>query len=192
MHDREPIEVVRHNSALLIRFVRPERRNSLSSDVLGALESSLEAISLSSPERVVFTGSGGTFASGADLREIKQLTPRSAREFAKRGQALMAEIATMPILTVAAISGYCLGGGFDLAIACKKRIASRDAIFSHPGVSLGIITGWGGTQRLPRLVGEAQALEMLLTAERVEANEALRIGLLDQIADDPVEAAFQI
>jgi enoyl-CoA hydratase/carnithine racemase len=88
--------------------------------------------------------------------------------------------------TIAVINGFCFGGALDLALSCHVRIASPGAIFSHPGVNLGIITGWGGTQRLPRLVGEAKALEMFLTAKRVDAAEALRIGLIDKISENPL------
>ena len=101
----------------------------------------------------------------------------------------MNEIAAMSIPTIAAINGYCFGGGLDLALACDHRIASTNAEFSHPGAGLGIITGWGGTQRLPRLIGEARALEMLLTAGRFEAEWALRSGLVDKIDDKPLELA---
>jgi enoyl-CoA hydratase/carnithine racemase len=102
----------------------------------------------------------------------------------------MKRIEDLPITTVAAINGYCFGGGLDLALACKKRVASPDALFCHPGVGLGIITGWGGTQRLPRLVGEGLAMEMLLTASRLSAKEALRIGLVDTITEDVVMEAL--
>jgi enoyl-CoA hydratase/carnithine racemase len=96
------------------------------------------------------------------------------------------------MVTIAAINGYCFGGALDLAVACRHRIASPNAQFAHPGVSLGIITGWGGTQRLPRLIGETPTLEMLLTAGRFDAEWALRRGLVDEIADDPLEYALDI
>lgn len=167
---------------LVIRFNRPEIRNPLSVPVLEELSQILERRF----EAVIFTGRDNIFASGADLREIAAQTPQTAREFALRGQNLMGRIAKMPQLTIAAINGYCFGGALDLALACGKRIASPGAEFCHPGVGLGIITGWGGTQRLPRLVGEAKALEMFLTAKRVSATEALRIGLIDRISEDPL------
>ena len=91
--------------------------------------------------------------------------------------------------TVAAINGFCFGGALDLALSCRRRIAVATAEFCHPGVGLGIITGWGGTQRLPRLVGETAALEMFMTARRVSAEDALRIGLIDEVTNDPVMAA---
>jgi enoyl-CoA hydratase/carnithine racemase len=103
----------------------------------------------------------------------------------------MTQIAGMPQTTVAAINGYCFGGALDLALACQKRIAVPNATFCHPGTGLGIITGWGGTQRLPRLVGRANALMMFFTATPINATEALRIGLIDGTASDPLEAAME-
>jgi enoyl-CoA hydratase/carnithine racemase len=134
---------------------------------------------------------GEVFASGADLREISQVTAAEAPYFARRGQALMRSISELPLLVVAAINGYCFGGALDLALACDRRIAGPEALFAHPGAGLGIITGWGGTQRLPRLVGRANALEMFFTAEPVDAEHALAIGLIDDIAPDPLSAALQ-
>jgi enoyl-CoA hydratase/carnithine racemase len=93
--------------------------------------------------------------------------------------------------SIAAVNGLCFGGAFDLALACRRRIASPNAVFSHPGANLGIMTGWGGTQRLPRLVGEARALEIFLTGKRVSAVEALQIGLIDEIAENPLEFALR-
>lgn len=135
-------------------------------------------------QKVLFTGSGNSFASGADLREIADVTSETAKEFSLRGQRLMNEIADLPNATIAAINGFCIGGALDLALACKERIASPTATFAHPGASLGIITGWGGTQRLPRLIGQANALKMFFTAEQIDASEALRIGLIDRVAED--------
>ena len=173
--------------ALVIRFTRPEIRNPLSVAVLGSVNEIIEACAVSKDiKKVVFTGADDVFASGADLREIADIDQRDAANFARRGQDLMSRITSLPQVIIAAINGYCFGGALDLALACKRRIASSNATFSHPGVGLGIITGWGGTQRLPRLVGEAKALEIFLTAKRINADEALRIGLIDKIADDPL------
>jgi enoyl-CoA hydratase/carnithine racemase len=141
-------------------------------------------------QTVIFTGTDNVFASGADLREIAKVNGDTAREFALRGQTLMTKIAAMPHTTIAAVNGFCFGGALDLALACDKRIASPNAIFSHPGANLGIITGWGGTQRLPRLVGEAKALEIFLTAKRVTAEEALDIGLIDKISENPLRESL--
>jgi len=103
----------------------------------------------------------------------------------------MDSIALFPAPVTAAIQGYCMGGGLDLALACHRRVASPHAIFGHRGAALGLITGWGGTQRLPRLVGRAKALEMFVAAEKLHAAEALRIGLIDALADDPVSEAVK-
>lgn len=175
---------------ILIRFDRPEVRNPLSVDVLESVTNTINEIDLQTVDRVVFTGSGDSFASGADLREIGSLTADQARGFAERGQMLMNKIEDLPVLTIAAINGYCFGGGLDLALSCKARLASPNAVFCHPGVNLGIITGWGGTQRMPRLIGEGPALELLLTASQISASEAHRIGLIDRVTEDAVNAAL--
>jgi enoyl-CoA hydratase/carnithine racemase len=172
---------------LIIRFNRPEIRSPLSIAVLEELQEILD--NTKDNQTIIFTGAGDVFASGADLREIAQITKETAREFALRGQNLMNKIAAAN--AIAAVNGFCFGGALDLALACKKRIASPTAQFSHPGANLGIITGWGGTQRLPRLVGEAAALEMFLTAKRVSAEEALKIGLIDEIAENPLETTLK-
>jgi enoyl-CoA hydratase len=142
---------------------------------------------------VVITGTGCAFAAGAEISELAKLTPAEGFEFARFGQGIMREIGQSRCPVVAAIRGYCMGGGLDLALACHARIASPDAIFAHPGGALGIITGWGGTQRLPRLIGRARALELFLTGRRIEAQEALRWGLIRAIlpADDVLPAAIR-
>ena len=179
--------------ATIVRFTRPEIRNPLATDVIDDLLDLVTKIG-GNPEitKLIFTGSEDVFASGANLREVAQLDPASAREFAVRGQTLMNEIASLSINTIAAVNGYCFGGALDLALACKQRIASPNAMFSHPGVGLGIITGWGGTQRLPRLIGEALALEMLLTAGKFDCEWALDSGLIDEITAQPHDRALEL
>ncbi len=175
------------SDTLIIQFNRPEIRSPLSIFVLDELHEILDEAEKSEViKTIIFTGKADVFASGADLREIAETGKDTAREFALRGQNLMNKIAASDKRTIAAINGFCFGGALDLALACDERIASPDALFSHPGASLGIITGWGGTQRLPRLVGEAKALEMFLTAKRVDADEALHIGLTDKISENPL------
>ena len=164
-------------------------RNPLSVEVLKQLHDVIDSVD-TGIKRVIFTGSGDVFASGANLTEIAKVSADTAREFALLGQTLMYKIAALPMQTIAAVNGYCFGGALDLALSCKTRIASLDAVFSHPGVGLGIITGWGGTQRLPRLIGESSALEMLLTGGRFDAAWALRAGLIDGIAEDPLNDAL--
>ncbi len=177
-------------SAVVIRFTRPEIRNPLS---ISVLESFTKAIGIidDATECIILTGSENVFASGADLREIAVVDGSNAREFAERGQRLMQVLASVGPKTVAAVNGFCYGGALDLSLACDVRIASPNAKFCHPGGGLGIMTGWGGTQRLPRLVGESKALEMFLTGREVSAEEALEIQLVDKIARDPVASAIR-
>jgi enoyl-CoA hydratase/carnithine racemase len=125
------------------------------------------------------------------LEEIRQLNGPAAYNFSKSGQALMLAVEEFPAPAYAAISGYCMGGGLDLALACHRRIVSPNAMFGHRGAALGLITGWGGTQRLPRLVGKGIALEMFVAAEKIGARRALEIGLADAIIDDPVAEALR-
>lgn len=174
-------------NALIIQFNRPEIRSPLSIFVLDSLHKILDE---TTKTNIIFTGKEDVFASGADLREIAEVTSETAKEFALRGQSLMNKIASKN--AIAAVNGFCFGGALDLALACKQRIASPNALFSHPGANLGIMTGWGGTQRLTRLIGEAAALEMFLTAKRVPATEALKIGLIDNISTIPRESALEL
>ncbi len=185
-----PILVETQNQICVVRFNRPRERNPLSVTVLEELNQIVSSLD-SNIKTLIFTGSEDVFASGANLREIAALkTEREVREFGLRGQRLMQKIADLPFPTIAAVNGFCFGGAFDLALACSVRIASPNAVFSHPGVNLGIITGWGGTQRLPRIIGEAAALEAFLTAKRISADEALKLGLISQITQNPLQAAL--
>ncbi len=175
---------------LTIRFTRPEIRNPLSVSVLVMLHEILDSCTSSGAiAAVIFTGTDRSFASGANLREIDVLDSKTAPAFAQRGQDLMSKIESLPQTTIAAINGYCFGGALDLALSCSRRIASSEAKLAHPGAGLGIITGWGGTQRLPRLIGQAAAMELFFTAEHINAEQAFAIGLVDEIAEDPVRQA---
>jgi enoyl-CoA hydratase/carnithine racemase len=131
------------------------------------------------------------FSAGADLNEIRRLSGPEALQFARLGQSLMQAIANYPAPVIAAIEGHCMGGGLDLALACDRRIAAPHAVFGHRGAALGLITGWGGTQRLPRLIGKGRALELFVAAEKVTASRALEIALIDSLADDPVSEAIR-
>ena len=185
------IELENLPDVLIVRFNRPAIRSPLSVFVLHELHEILDGgISKLETPKIIFTGKDDVFASGADLREIAKLSGDEAREFGLYGQSLMDKISRTN--AVAAVNGFCFGGALDLALACRKRIASENAQFSHPGANLGIMTGWGGTQRLPRLVGEAVALEMFFTAKRVSAREALRLGLIDGISINPLETALEL
>lgn len=187
MSDKKSIEVEIAGNFAVVRFICPETKNPLSIETLEELKTIFADLESDADiEKIIFTGSGEVFASGANLREIAATPAANAREFALRGQNLMQTIYHSNRLTVAAVDGFCLGGALDLALSCKARIASPQSVFAHPGADLGIVTGWSGTQLLPRLVGEAKALEMFLTAKRVGADEALRIGLIDRIAENPL------
>jgi len=139
----------------------------------------------------VIAANAGSFATGAAVEEVAAVEGVEARQFAEMGQAVFNHIANFPLPVVAAIRGYCLGGGLDLALACHGRVATYDATFGHPGPLLGLITGWGGTQRLARLAGNSAALQILLTADRIPATQALTLGLVDELVSskDLVEVA---
>lgn len=174
------ISVEIRSDQFIIRFTNPKERNPLSIEVLNDLSKILDEIP-THIKQVIFTGTENVFASGANLNEIAKITGETAKEFGLHGQNLMKKISDLPQETVAFVNGFCFGGALDLALSCDKRIATPNAVFCHPGANLGIITGWGGTQRLPHLIGEAKALEMFLTAKQVGAEEALQIGLIDEI-----------
>jgi len=180
-------------SLVVVRFNRPATRNSLSSATLTELDELLSTtIERSDLTSIIFTGTDDVFASGADLREMAQLNSASARIFSERGQRIFQRIASAPQLTIAAINGYCMGGALDLALACDVRVASAAAIFAHPGARLGIITGWGGTQRLPNLIGRARAAELFFTARRFDGKEALQIGLVEALGDPVIALALKV
>jgi enoyl-CoA hydratase len=188
-----PVVVEEHGSVAVLRINRPAQRNSLSAATLSSLQTAFDALSARDDiGTFIFTGTGDVFASGADIRELQTLTPDSARAFAERGQKLFQTIADARQLTVAAVNGYCMGGGLDLALACRVRVASANAVFAHPGARLGIITGWGGTQRLPKLVGAARAVEMFVTAKRLTAAEAFDCGLVNYVEEDLLGRAFAV
>lgn len=188
-----PVVVEDRSSIRIVRLNRPAERNSLSIATLEELESIVSSsMILPHIAAIIFTGTDDVFASGADIRELQQLTRSSALEFSERGQRLFQKIADAPQLTVAAVNGYCMGGGLDFALACDIRCASVSAVFAHPGARLGIITGWGGTQRLPKLIGTARAFEMFTTARRVSSQEAHDIGLVNRIGDPVLACALEI
>jgi enoyl-CoA hydratase len=190
---KRAVIVEARSSLAIVRINRPAARNSLSVSTLEEFDSTISSlIKQKDISAIILTGTGDVFASGADIRELGMLTPATAGEFAARGQRLFQKIADAPQLTIAAINGYCMGGGLDLALACDLRCASPTAVFAHPGARLGIITGWGGTQRLPRLIGTARALEMFATAKRVECLEAYEIGLVSKVGEPVLDCAIEM
>jgi enoyl-CoA hydratase len=178
----------------VLRLVSSDGTNKLGIARIHALHRVIEELTREAQsgqiKALIITGNDKFFSAGADLNEISVLTAAQAFEFSRQGQALMRAMDYFPVPVVAAIRGYCMGGGMDLALACDYRIAAPNAVFGHRGASLGVMTGWGGTQRLPRLIGKARAMQMFLLAEMVRADEALRIGLVDAVANDPLNHAL--
>jgi len=176
------LDLQSHNSIAVLAFPSDEAHPRLARAVLKQLRGLLDAIERDDVfHGIVIAANRESFAIGADLEEIVKLRGTAAREFARAGQDVFEKIARFPLPVVAAIRGYCLGGGLDLALACHARVATYDASFAHPGAALGLLTGWGGTQRLPRLIGKGQALQIFLTGDRVPATQALTLGLVDEL-----------
>lgn len=173
-----------------MRLISRDGTNRLSIARVLALTAAIGELADKHPTSLILTGNAHFFSAGADLHEIAALTGAEAFRFAKMGQALMNAVAGFPAPTIAAIHGYCMGGGLDLALACERRIAGPHAIFGHRGAALGLITGWGGTQRLPRIVGKSRAIEMFIAAEKLNAKKALAFGLVESVVDDPLVAAL--
>ena len=186
LYSREP-----RGNAVVLRLLSDDGTNRLTRVRVQAVTAAVEDLVAHPPALLVIAGNAKFFSAGADLNEIAALTGVEAFRFAQMGQRLMTAVASFPAPTIAAIQGYCMGGGLDLALACDRRIASTHALFGHRGAALGLITGWGGTQRLPRLVGKARALQMFLAAEKLHAPQALRAGLVDAIVEDPLAAALE-
>jgi enoyl-CoA hydratase len=179
--------VQQRNNHVLVRLTSVDETNRLTLERVLALNRQIESLAQSQPQNpLIVTGNQHFLSAGADLNEIAALGAPDALEFAKSGQRLMHTVANFPAPTFAAIEGYCMGGGLDLSLACHRRICARNSIFGHRGAALGLMTGWGGTQRLPRLVGKGRAMQMFLTAEKLNAKQALAVGLVEAVVDDPV------
>ena len=162
---------------------RPDKLNALNAQTIGELQHAFDAVRDDDDvAAVILTGSGEkAFVAGADISELVSQTSLSARPLAMKGQHLMDTIEATPKPVIAAVNGFALGGGCELALACHFRVASDNALLGLPEVTLGIIPGYGGTQRLPRVIGKGRAMEMILTAKPVDAEEALRIGLVNKV-----------
>jgi len=177
----------------IVRFNQPRQRNPLSLSVLNELDELLDKLhNRVHISAIIFTGTDSAFLSGADIRELRSLSPAAALDFSRRGQQLMSELAETRQTVIAAINGYCMGGGLDFALACHIRVGSPQAVFAHPGARLGIITGWGGTQRLPRLIGKNNALEMFVSAKQITSHEAHRLGLITEIYNPVLAGAVRL
>jgi enoyl-CoA hydratase len=165
----------------LITLSSPAGLNKLGTDTLIPLRAEIRANLSNGCRCLGITGVGDSFAVGADLREIGGLTSATAREFSDLGNSIFRLLENADTMIVAGIDGFCLGGGLDLALAADWRLATSRSVFGHPGADLGLITGFGGTQRLPRLIGAKRAINLLYTAERISAWDAYAAGLLQEL-----------
>jgi enoyl-CoA hydratase len=175
----EYLDLTGTDAVRVLTITRPEKLNALNRATLAALDARLVSLASDSALRVVIiTGAGPkAFVAGADIAEFAGFTPDDAVEYARAGQAVFDRIESLPVPTIAAINGYALGGGCELALACTFRLVADTARLGLPETSLGLIPGFGGTQRLARAIGRQQALELILTGRQVTAEEAVRLGL---------------
>jgi short chain enoyl-CoA hydratase (EC 4.2.1.17) len=163
---------------------RPDKLNSINVKMVGEIGSALrQNINNDKIKVIIFTGSGKAFSAGADISQFKELDPVKAWEFATKGRELMDYIERYPKPTIAMINGYALGGGLELALSCDLRIASQNAELGLPEINLGIYPGFGGTQRLVRLIGKGRALEIIMLGDRIKADYAERIGLVNRVVE---------
>ena len=176
------VKTQQEGSILTLILDRPEALNALNRQVLDDLSAALDAVDLNVVRCIVFTGSGEkAFAAGADIAAMADMDPEAAAAFSRKGNDLFRRIETFPLPTIAAVNGYALGGGCELAMACDIRLCSENAVFGQPEVTLGITPGFGGTQRLMRLVGRGKAKELIFSARTVKAPEALEMGLVNAV-----------
>lgn len=188
------VELEKRDGLALVRLNRPEALNALSTSVLHELSDAFDTVSdwgqAAQVRALLVTGAGNkAFCAGADIKEFQGRSLVERKRGAELGQLTFAKLDRLPVASVAIINGYAFGGGLELALACTFRLATRNAKVGLPEIKLGVIPGYGGTQRLARLVGEGRALEMVMTGRTVDAEEAERIGLVNRIVDgDPVAA----
>lgn len=193
--DFSTLVIDQHGDLAVLTVNRPQALNALSGETLIELVEAVEAIAENAEiAALIITGGGDkAFVAGADIGELSRLEGVYAgRETSLGGQNVMHEIASLPFPTIAAIGGYALGGGLELALACDVRVASPSAKLGLPEVTLGLIPGYGGTQRLARLVGPGRALDMMMTGRQVGADEALQMGLVNYLAENPLEKAREV
>jgi enoyl-CoA hydratase len=184
------IELAHDEEFAVLTIRRPQALNALSFELIGRIADAIKEAGRSSARALIVTGEGEkAFCAGADIKELQQRGLAAQREGAELGQSAFALLDRLPIPSVALVNGYAFGGGCELALACTLRVALPSARFGLPEVKLGLIPGYGGTQRLPRLVGSGRALEMVMTGRTVGADEALAMGLVNRIVQPPGLAA---
>lgn len=191
----EVLTVERRGAVVHATLNRPSKANALSRELLRAIDTfaadiEAQAAAGSAPGAVVLTGAGQrAFCAGADISELEELDYAAARDQMRYGQAIFGRLERLPVAVIAAVNGVALGGGLELAMAADIRVAAPHAGFGQPEIELANLPGWGGTQRLPRLVGRGVALEMILTGSRIDAPRALALGLVNHIDDDVLSCA---
>jgi enoyl-CoA hydratase len=172
------------NQTAVVTINRPDALNALNEEVIHQLGQAIEGIQREGIRHMIVTGAGDkAFVAGADITAMKDMTRADAEVFSRRGQRVLHRLSLFPGVTIAAVDGFALGGGMELALACDLIIAGAKARFGQPEVSLGVIPGFGGTQRLARLVGAQRAREMIFTGRMVRAEEAVRIGLALEVVE---------
>jgi enoyl-CoA hydratase/carnithine racemase len=180
-----PLVVVRRDGDVaVVTLDRPAKLNALSTDVERALATALERDDVAASRAVVIEGAGRAFSTGADVNEMGEQTTDDVLAYYRATGWVFERVASMPQPTIAAIHGYCLGGGLELSLACDLRVATRSALFGLPEIELGILPSSGGTLRLVRAVGPARATELVLSRRRFSAEEALRFGVVNEVVDD--------
>jgi enoyl-CoA hydratase len=183
------VKLTRQDEFALLTLDRQEALNALSASVLRELARAFDEVAGSDARALIVTGAGAkAFCAGADIKELTGRSLSQQRRDAAFGQAVLARLDTLPMFSVAAINGYAFGGGLELALACTFRIAVTTAKMGLPEIKLGLIPGYGGTQRLPRVIGEARALELIMSARTIDAEEAQRIGLVHHVVSGDVLA----
>ena len=185
------VELEQHGDCAVIRLNRQEQLNALSFELLDRLDDALEATRTGPARALIVTGAGDrAFCAGADIAELIGRPMAETRAGSERGQAVFQKVEDLPIPSIALINGYAFGGGLELAMACTFRLAAPNAKMGLPEIRLGLIPGYGGTQRLSRLIGQARAMELILTGATIGATRALEIGLINRIVEgDGFQAA---
>ena len=179
------VELACEVDAIVLTLNRPQALNALSFSVLEQISDAIDEVAASDARVLIVTGAGDkAFCAGADIKELRERTLLAHKRGAELGQYTFDKLSKLSIPSLACINGYAFGGGLELAMACDFRIASTNAKMGLPEIKLGLMPGYGGTQRLPRLIGEARALEMVMTGRTVDAEEALAMGLINQLSTD--------
>jgi enoyl-CoA hydratase len=183
-----PVELTFRDDCAILTLNRPEALNALSFSILGEIGAAIDQAGQSKARALIVTGAGPkAFCAGADIKELGSRDLMEQKRGAEHGQAVFAKLDELPIASIAVINGYAFGGGLELALACTFRLATPNAKMACPEIKLGLIPGYGGTQRLPRIIGEARALDLVMTGRTVDAAEAERIGLVSKVVSgDPV------